>query len=112
MDENEIDEWFSARKEELSDRMQAELEKGVAFESSRARFEKEFHALLGEYDTRFRAAAVSQARNERLLRPFRRFASWREERMLAFALWRKHRSEQHKRRSFERKYQRLFREQH
>ena len=92
-DESEIDEWFAQR---------------VEFERSRSRFEKDFRALLAEYDSRFRAAAASQARSERIAKPLRRFAAWRHERAVAFALWRKRAAENYKRWRFERKYQKLF----
>ena len=109
-DESEIDEWFSMRKEELSERMQDELEKGAPFEQSQARFDKEFHALLSEYDKRFRAADAAQARHERLAKPLRSVAAWWHGREVAFELWWKLSAEERKRRKFERKYKRLFKQ--
>jgi len=108
VDEREIDEWFEAEKERLSEKMMAELEKGVAFETAQQRFDKAFKPLLLKYDKEYRGLDNRTERHEKLAKPFRLLAAWWHERKHRFRQWRKERAEQKKKAKFEREYKKLF----
>jgi hypothetical protein len=108
LEEAEIDEWFTLKKEALAERMYDELQRGVASDTAKDRFNKDFVRLLSEYEERFRKTAASRAKRAERRKPFDRLRAWRQERLLAFQLWRKRRAELRQKRKFEREYQRLF----
>ncbi len=108
LEELELDDWFQAEKERLSDRLLEALQKGADEGEAKALFEKEFKQLLRRYDERYRRSDAARARRERRRVPFRRItARWnrllaglRERRLLLVERW--------KERRFQRAYEKLF----
>jgi hypothetical protein len=107
-EDSDIDEWFNERKEALTERMLAELEKGVDSSTAQQRFDVAFRRLLAEYESRYRSTTAKRRRQERIGRPLQRLRAWREGRALAFSLWRKRIAQSWRRRRFEREYAHLF----
>ena len=107
-DDRELDDWFEEQKELLSQRLADELDAGKDWGVARGKFDLGFAKLLDEYDTRYKSADKAWSRHEQLAKPFRAVAAWWHDHATAHELAKKRRRELRKKKTFERKYRKLF----
>jgi anti-sigma-K factor RskA len=110
MEEAELEDWFSSRRDALEEEFLTVLNaQGADAQEGEKRFDAQYRALIAQYQRRSQQIAAGAQRTERMQRPWRAIRARIDERIHAAKEWTARQKIALRKRLFDRKVRRLLR---